>query len=726
MSDTMGLGTVPPAAPAAPYADLGGPKPNLMERDTPDPDPARAKLVKQMQAAVVREKKHWGPTFKQMRLNAQRARQGGSKEWVKAGLYVANITGRHVRAQVAGLYAKNPTIKAEARRTLDFKVWDEAPETLQAAAMDPAANMELLQDVIQGTLRRKMLSGVAKTMQVLATHQISNGSPPFKVRMKAVVKRAVIAGVGYVRLGYERQMQPAPNTVTQTSQLAARVANIERLKADLADDDEPTDEQDAEAEQLRLAMAELQAAPQIVTHEGVRFDFPLSTSIIPDEKLEDIRGFIGCDYVTEEYLWTCDQVQELFGVDIDGAGTKFYRPGQDGTMERLPDTVGESQSDGDENRQVCVWERYSRKDGLVYWLVDGYPDFLSEPAPPVVTLNRFWPWFALALNQTDYEEFPFPVSDVQLLEHQQDEWNRNRQGLRDHRIASRPKYATPRGTLTDDDKAALTTADAHAVVELDGVREGQKVEDVLQLVKHAGVDLNLYDTSPTEKDMKFAGGMQAADMGATSGDTATETSVAANAHAADTGSNIDDLDSLLSEMFREMGHVLMLNMGIVTVTKIVGPGATWPQLAIEDVMADVSLDIDAGSSGRPNKQAEIQAFERMAPILMQIPGIKPLWLAKEAIKRLGDNLDPTAAILEGIPSIMAMAKISGNAAPGQLPGDPPPGGPGQPAPTPGGAASQPGAQGAAGADNTPRPPGAVQQPPAMPAPGSGMEVMGRG
>ena len=29
-----------------------------------------------------------------------------------------------------------------------------------------------------------------------------------------------------------------------------------------------------------------------------------------------------------------------------------------------------------------VWEVYSRKDGIMFTLCDGYPDFLCEPGPP--------------------------------------------------------------------------------------------------------------------------------------------------------------------------------------------------------------------------------------------------------------------------------------------------------------------------------------------------------
>jgi hypothetical protein len=39
---------------------------------------------------------------------------------------------------------------------------------------------------------------------------------------------------------------------------------------------------------------------------------------------------------------------------------------------------------------------------------------------------------------------------------------------------------------------------------------------------------------------------------------------------------------------------------------------------------------------------------------MQIPGINPMWMAKQAIQRWDDNVDLTDAIAAGVQSIMAM------------------------------------------------------------------------
>ena len=775
-------GAPAPDAPDAQFASLPGlgepqaaSKP-MMQRQTPtDIPPARLALVKRMQSETKLDRAHWKKEFDRMRQDAEVARAGADPTWAASGNYVVNITQRIINDMVAGLYAKNPTLKVERRKMLDFKLWDGSAATLQAAAMDPAGTgSALIQDVQQGAMARKMRDSLGSTLQIIGQYELDRQTPPFKQSMKYMVRNTHVAGVGYVKLGYQRTMQPSPEVVTLTSELEARIANIERLKADLADDDANVDEDDPEAEELRLALNELKEAPHIVSAEGLRFDFPESDAIIPHRKMTSFLGFKGADYVTEEFLYTCEVIQELFGIDIKNSGVTFYHP----TEDRAADTALPHDDDADDSMRVCVWCRYNRKDGLVYWMAEGYKDFLSEPAPPTITLERFYPWFPLTLNMTATKKHPFPLSSVRLIAHQQEEMNRARQALRDHRIANRPKYATRRGALSDNDKHKLTDADAHEVVELDGLQPNQKIEDALQSVRHTGIDQALYDTKGTLEDIQRSIGEQDADMGSTNSSTATESSIAENARTTSLSSNIDDLDELLSEMMQEAGRVLLMEMSADTATRIAGPGAVWPTLPAPDVMEMISLDIEVGSSGRPNKTAEINNFERIAPILMQIPGIKPQWLATQAITRMDDKLDPADAILDGVPSMMAIARLQGNpaqaaASGGALPGNAaagapggappgapgappvppgaggPPGAPMPPAPPPtapggeplpanvgiphprafmggaqgGTAPNMPGMQGAAGAMNAPRPSGAVFQPPAMPAPGSGVVPM---
>ena len=125
------------------------------------------------------------------------------------------------------------------------------------------------------------------------------------------------------------------------------------------------------------------------------------------------------------------------------------------------------------------------------------------------------------------------------------------------------------------------------------------------------------------------------------------------------GANVDDLDTFMSEIARSAGQILLQEMSIDEVRKIVGVGAVFPTMTREQIMDEIYLEVEAGSTGKPNRAAELQNIERIMPFLLQIPGIDPKWLAKELLKRLDDKLDITSAIAEQIPSIVAMNQNQG-------------------------------------------------------------------
>jgi len=234
------------------------------------------------------------------------------------------------------------------------------------------------------------------------------------------------------------------------------------------------------------------------------------------------------------------------------------------------------------------------------------------------------------------------------------EINRARQGLREHRRASRPKTVGRKGVLEPEDKEALMSAKANAVVELQGLPDTMKVEDAL--VAWSGPQINpvLYETEGPYQDILRVVGMQEANLGGTSSATATESQIAEGSRVSATSSTIDDLDEMLTELARSAGQVLFGQMQPETVKAIVGEGAVWPELSRDEIAREIFLDIEAGSSGRPNRAQEIQNATQMMPLLMQIPGLNPEWMAREMLRRLDDRLDLTDAFEQGLPSIQTL------------------------------------------------------------------------
>lgn len=709
-------------------ADPAAPQQKVIPRETPEPDEARRKLVSSWQSRVKAAEAYWADDFKRMRKDMEFAKLGADGEWKRSKNYVANILQRHIDQRVASLYAKNPKAFIKRRNRLDFEIWDGNVQTLQAAQSlltinpaDPNA-IALLQDVTQGLQRRTMLDKIGRSLELLFNYFVEESQPTFKRQAKQGVRRALVTGIAYCELDFQRLLEKRLEITTQIEDASARLSRIEAMTADVADG--ITQQEDAEAEQLRLMIRDLQQQDKIVVREGLVFDWAKSMDIILDPATVQIDGWVGTRWLSRRFRLTPKQIKETFKVDVT-KGSHQSQDGADfsGATEPVNTQDGNTanagrQAGGAQGELPChkIWDKDT---GQVFWIAEGWSDFLKEPAAPDVQVEQFFPVFPLQFHpveddqENERDTRVYGLSEIELLRDMQSEYNRSRQGLREHRVANLPGYAAPKGLLDDADRAMLQMHPPNALVELNALLPGQKVEDVLQALPKIPIDPAVYEVSSVFDDVQRTSGGQEANFGGTSKSTATEVSVAEGSKQTASSSNVDDLDDFLTAIARGSGQILLLNMSREQVSKIVGVGAVWPEFTAQEVAEEVFLEVRAGSSGRPNKQIEIANFERIAPFLLQIPGIPPQWIAEQAVRRLDDNIDLEEAFLSGLPSIVAL-NAAQNAADAANAGAAPQSG----AAGRGAAAGQPNdpnAQGAQGAQNAPNPQEAAPGPqPAFP------------
>lgn len=674
-----------------------------MATDKPrSPDPAERELVEKLTTRIRDDRTHFDTPFKKMREDMDLARTGAKNEPGDED-YVVNILGRHINQKTAALYAKNPKAIARRRERLDFQLWDENEQSLMMAlqtvqmatapqidpatgvavppdpmaVMDPAVQqaMALVKDYQAGMQARELATKIGKTLEIMFAYFTNEQTPvDFKTSMKQLVRRACTTGVGYLKLGFQREMQENTAVTERLADFQAQMRRIQTLTKESQDESDPNHE--VKELELRLAVQSLQQQQFVLIREGLVFDFPESTRVIPDKLTRVLTGFVGARWLTVEYLYTTAEVKDMFGVDL---GKEYCRYYDDGSYR---DSAAQSEMDlGDKKRDemVCVWEHYDRQTGVVYILADGHKAFLRQPGPPDIYVEDFWPVYALTFNEVENPKHLFPPSDVRLLISMQREYNRAGQGKAEHRQAARPRFTARKGALDDESKLALRNSKPFDVVEVNFMDGSGTLNDVVAPIPMPGVDPNLYETGSIFQDIQLAVGVQEAQFGATAKATATESSIAESSRIASVDSNVDDLDAFLTRVARAAGQVMFKEVSPQTVMEIAGPGAIWPQLTIEQIAKEMYLEIQAGSSGKPNQAQEIRNWKEMLPFLIQMPNIAPTWLARETLRRLDDRMDLTEAITENVPAIVAMNRMSGAApAPGAMPED----------------------QGGAGADNT--------------------------
>lgn len=655
-----------------------------------------------------------------------RGLQWSNQKTVDDPRYVVNIAQSEVAASVATLYAKNPTFTAKRKPRLDFKIWDENPKTyeeaqmavanaMQAAAAKPPSigigpdglpvpvqappqippdAMALINDVNEGKLRRQINERIARTLELLFDQQLMQQQPSFKREMKQLVRRVETVGVGYMKLGFQRMQEIAPEASLRLSDLTSRLATMEALAAKTSNNEGGGDYQ-KDAETLRIMIKTLQESSLVITREGLTVNFPRATSLIIDPACTQLQGFLGARWIAEEFSLTACKIQEIYKKDVKAKATAYSRNRIDGADDVWAPNHKKGPNDGrDWDDTFRVWEVYNLDSGAVMTICEGFDEYLREPGPPVVTVEQFFPYYPITFNDIEDETCIYPPSTVRLIRHQQQEINRQKEALRQHRINSKPQYAATNGAMSEEDRKNMEHAPAFAVIELNALEPGQSVDTLLQQIKKHPIDPNMYDSNATIEDIRRITRRSDARVGGVSKASATADSIAEDSRQGEDRSKADDLDDLLSAFARDAGIVLMLNMSKEQVVRLVGPGAMWPDSNPADLLADLYIDVEAGSSGRPNQALEVATFQRLFPVLVQTPGIRPEWLAKTAIKMADSTIDFTEAYLEGLPSIQAMnAMLQKSASPQPGTGDP---------------ATDPQAQGAEGANKIPRPPGQDQ------------------
>lgn len=694
---------------------------------TPEQTEADKALVLKTAKKIKDDRRYHKAAFEKMREDMYMARHGRTKSY-SVDWYVANLCGRHIKQKTAALYAKNPKAVARRRETIDFQVWDENPKSLQLAmetiktataamsppidpntgqpAVDPntgapvmpqfppeyeqalATAQATLADFQQGMKKRTMIQKIGKTLEILFAQALREQKPlDFKTGAKQLVRRALATGVGYIELGFQREYGPRPAMLEKLADYRARLDHLRVLTEKTTDTQDPLYPDDPEIAELQASITALQSEPEVIVREGLIVDFPQATKVIPDKLCQQLVGFVGARHVTLEYMYTCDEVREVFGVDLDKGYTGYSQNGKSSEQTDNPATQVEPEENSYKpaskgNGLVCVWKHYDKVAGLVYYLCDGYTQWLRPPAAPDVFVEDFWPVYALTFNEVESEEELFPPSDVRLMKDQQMDYNRSRQGQREHRKAARPRWTYPNGSIEKEDAEKLATAEAFTATGMN-LPPDRKLSDMLSVIPVPGVDPNLYETNQLFTDIQLIVGSSEAQFGGTAKRiTATQSAIAANSSKTADDSSIDDLDTFLTIVARASGQILLKEMSEQHVMEIAGPGALWPHMTLAQIADEIFLEVEAGSTGKPNQAVEINNWKELLPFLIQMPGVSPNWLARETVRRLDDNADLTEALSVDTPSVMAMNGLA------QI--------------STGNPATDPNAQGAQGGQNAPK------------------------
>lgn len=593
--------------------------------------------------------KRWKADFDRMRDDMKFAQglQRPDQTKMDEDAYLVNLCIRIINQKVASLYARNPIAEWQRRKRMDFQIWDENPESLlplvekSQVGLLEMPDMALLNDYINGMQMRQLVEKIGQTLEILYQYQIDEHDPNFKLQLKALVRRVATCGVGYVRVGFARD-EASLLTEEAPVQAIDRAKRAQSIMETLVEDG--VSESDARYQELKSLFNSVGVETSgqyddINLSERLVFDFLSATSVIPDKNCKQLKGFVGARFIAIKRRLPLEEVAAFFEKrDLPSSTVKKY----DGAGRAVD--VNDKTNVECDDPQIDTYEVMDKSTKTVFFVAEGYDDYLSPPETFEPCVTGFWPILSLTFNDVEVEADNvlsiFPPSDVQLIKHAQKEWNRTRQELRQHRKSNSPRWVTGAGWLEEDDITALQAAQPNSVVQLKSIPPNGDITKSIMALPQVPIDPNLYSTEPLLQDILLAVGAQEANMGpAPGGDsTATGQTIAEQSRTISLSSNVDDLDDFLSQVARVAGDIALQSFSEEVVKRIVGIGAVWPVENREDFLNEVFLKIVAASSGRPNKALEIANWQQAAGILQQ-SGANPMFMVKETLKRVDDRID---------------------------------------------------------------------------------------
>lgn len=401
--------------------------------------------------------------------------------------------------------------------------------------------------------------------------------------------------------------------------------------------------------------------------EGLVCDVVDPTNIILDlSTIQNFDDYTRVPFIAEGFWMTLDTAKKMFmdGKDLP-VGTTMY------DIRRVKQTVGESvrstKNDGKTepgSNLVRIYEIWDKETKLVYTMAKGAEGFLRDPYKPEMVGEHWYPYFPLAQNVIDGQFMP--LSDVELLKDIQEEHDTARTNFRDHRSYARPHWIANNNITTKKDAKKFAMAEGGDVTMIDSP-VGQPVTNSLSPATHPPIDPSVYTTDHLKQDIQdTVGGLDATQPQNNKSRTLGEAEILNADVAQNSTANTDEIEDWFEEIAHYSFQILLQRLRLEDVEKIAGPraepddqgkltdGSVWPTLGIEEIFNMVKLNIQAGSSGRPGREREMQVWSqfllpRVTELIQAVSTVREagqadladslIRVAKETFRRFDERFD---------------------------------------------------------------------------------------
>lgn len=568
----------------------------------------------------------------------------------KFGAYHLAFLSLHLELLATALYSRNPELEFKRTRRMNYKAWDGEEQTLMDAfnsieqaimagmPPDPLA-LEILDEVVYVDEINDHIDRQGETLTLLASSYMNDPTISFREKLNSCVKDIGLHGGTFVGcvpvddsqmgdiLGSPHTKVAAERKVKYFRAMAAREVNNPEKK---------------EKYEKRAAMVE--AAVQFLprTHtDSVHFDFVKAYNLIPDKDCTTLQGMKEAKWIAVRHWVSEERLLEAFPELVGKEKADYSRtdipssPGKDTTL--LP-----------------VYLVFDQRDYTYSVVSPCYPKiYIREPITFPVASDNFYPYVWMTWREPEQNGCLYPVSDVEKAASSQAEVNMIKTLYMASLLLNVPRYMVKKGSLTAEDAKKLNDYDPLGVVEI-GVQafDQLKAGDLFTSLTFGSPSQADYNPAIARQQINAVLGVSEASFGVVSEESATASSLAADGAKGLLDHKRWRFDECLANLARLAGGVMMRYATPDQVLERVGEGAVWFPPEEVDFSSELYLTAKTGTSGHLNSNEMLAKIERIANLIIQIPGFPIQELKTHLLNYLG--MDPQTAAENGMPSIIAM------------------------------------------------------------------------
>lgn len=601
-------------------------------------DPKEKAQVKKLWKEFDRARKFDENFRKQVAIDRRYAAGISDLSWA----VTTNLIGAFIDILVALLYARNPDVSVKKAAQVDESNTEQ---------------MEVL----------------ANTLQIVISMLWKRGN--LKKAARKLVRSILSTAEGWLKVNLLSGEDPQPET---DKALNDARETLERLHAqlELLEDPQGMDQDEIEAQiaEKEELIDELEKKIELAVNKFLACDFVRTERIQVSLDVEAIEDYKDADWIADEsYVMEEDALARFKRLSADDIrlAEKYYQLQPKELTTRELDNVlpqgsmtaessqafTKSSSAAEQPPFVRVVELWDRRDKHIKTMVDGVEKWAKEPYTPPYPTSRFYPYFYCAFYEVDGQRHP--QSLAWRLYKLQDEYSSVRSNFRLTRERSIPGVLFNATELDDAEARKLQNSKAQEYTALKPANPETPLANLFAPKPVQSIDVRLYDPTYILNDMERLSGVQEALSAAINGPgnprTATEAQIQQTGTNARTSSDRDYLEEMLTDLATATAEQALQCLTTKEAMRMAGPKAFWPEgMAIEDLFTMVEVDIEAGTTGKPNVPADQQAWTTLLPIIREIiqeirqqlgagdtaSAQTNIELIKETMKRLGDETDP--------------------------------------------------------------------------------------